>query len=442
MRMHGTMELNSKGHLVIGGCDTTELIKEFGSPLLIIDEAEVRRRCKEYSLAFQGMGLNVETIYASKALLNTTLCRIIEDEGLGLDVVSGGELHIAQTADFPMEKVYFHGNNKTSGELEKALDARIGRFVVDNLQELELLNYLAMERGVVADILFRVTPGIEAHTHQYIQTGQIDSKFGLGVSNGIALKVIGSAIDLSGVRVRGLHCHIGSQIFNLESFARAVEVLMNFCGQIRDELGLVIEELDLGGGIGVPYLQGDKEVSLPEYARIVADTLGVKSRELGLPIPKVINEPGRYIVATSGTTVYTVGNIKEIPGVRTYVSVDGGITDNIRPALYNAEYEAIIANKANAYPVQTVTVAGRCCESGDILIDELQIPAVEIGDLLAVSCTGAYTTSMGSNYNGLPRLALVMVKDGRADLIIRRETYDDLVRRDQIPERLSKKSRV
>lgn len=439
MKLHGTMEINSQGHLQIAGCDTLELVEEFGTPLLVIDEAEIRKRCRDYLEAFSNTGLEVRTLYASKAFLNTTLCRIVEDEGLGLDVVSGGELHIAQAAGFSMEKIYFHGSNKTPQELEKALDAKIGRFVVDNEQELAILNQLAEDKNMVADILFRITPGIQAHTHEYIQTGQVDSKFGLSLSGGVALRVIRRAHSLPGVRVRGLHCHIGSQIFNLESFAKTGEVMMDFCGQIRDELGIEMEELNLGGGLGVPYVDKEAEVSIKDYASIVAKTLKNKAAQLNLSIPTVINEPGRYITATAGTTLYTIGSIKEIPGIKTYLSVDGGMTDNIRPVLYGAQYEGIIANRAHEPLTQTVTVAGRCCESGDKLIYNLRVPQVIAGDILAVSCTGAYTTSMGSNYNGLPRLAVVLVNDGRADVIVRRETYDDLIKRDLIPERLQKK---
>jgi diaminopimelate decarboxylase len=430
------MNITETGSLAIGGCDTRELVEQFGTPLMIVDEAEVRRKCREYRTAFRGTGIENETIYASKAFLTMAMCKMIEEEGLGLDVVSGGELYIAQAANFPTKKVYFHGNNKTPRELAMALEAGIGRFMIDNLQELQILDHLAAERGMKADVIFRVTPGIEAHTHEFIQTGQLDSKFGMGVSNGVAYDLIRQAMELSHIRIRGLHCHIGSQIFNLESFARTVEIMMDFMGELRDGLGLTIRELDLGGGVGIPYTASEEEVSIREYALTVADTLQRKSAELNLPVPKVINEPGRSIIATAGTTLYTIGTIKEIPGIRTYVAVDGGMTDNIRPALYGAKYEALIANKALARPVQTVTITGRACESGDMLIHDLEIPNVEAGDILAVSCTGAYTYAMSSNYNALPRLAIVLVNDGNADVIVRRETYHDLIRRDRLPQHL------
>lgn len=438
MRFHGTMQINAPGHLTIGGCDVIELARNYGTPLMIIDEAEVRRKCREYSSAFWGTGIETETIYASKAFLTTAMCRILHEEGLGLDVVSGGEIYIAEAAGFPMDKLYFHGNNKTPQELLQALRVGVGRFMVDNLQELEILNYLAAERGVVADVIFRVTPGIEAHTHEYVQTGQLDSKFGMGLSNGVAMEVIRFSQLLANINVRGVHCHIGSQIFNLESFAKTVEVMMDFCGQLRDELGIVVRELDLGGGIGIPYTEADEEVSIREYALTVAEVLKRKAAELDLPVPKIINEPGRSIIATAGTTVYTTGTIKEIPGIRTYLAVDGGMSDNIRPALYGAKYEAIIANKALEVPTETVTVTGRCCESGDMLIHDLLVPHVEPGDLLAITCTGAYTYTMSSNYNAIPKLAIVLVNEGQADLIVRRETYHDLVRRDRIPTRLER----
>lgn len=436
MRLHGTMAITQAGHLTIGGCDTRELVERFGTPLMIVDEAEVRRKCREYRTAFRGTGVENETIYASKAFLTMSMCKILADEGLGLDVVSGGELYIAQVANFPLKKVYFHGNNKTPQELAMALEAGVGRFMIDNLQEVQILNHLAAERGMKADVIFRVTPGIEAHTHEFIQTGQLDSKFGMGVSNGVAFEVIREAMALPQIRIRGIHCHIGSQIFNLESFARTVEIMMDFMGELRDGLGLTIRELDLGGGVGIPYTSSEEEVSIREYALIVADTLKRKAAELNLPLPKVINEPGRSIIATAGTTLYTIGTIKEIPGIRTYVAVDGGMTDNIRPALYGAQYEALVANKALAEPTQTVTITGRACESGDMLIHDLQIPEVEAGDIIAVSCTGAYTYAMSSNYNALPRPAIVLVNEGEADVIIRRETYHDLVRRDRVPQRL------
>ncbi len=436
--LHGTMKINEKGHLTIGGCDTLDLAREFGTPLLILDEDEIRRKCREFRSAFKGTGIDSETVYASKAFLTMALCQILREEDMGLDVVSGGERYIADAANFPMEKVHFHGNNKTPEELKEALKAGVGRFMVDSLQELYLLNHLAIEEQMIADVLFRITPGIEAHTHEYIQTGQLDSKFGLGISNGMALKAIRIAQKLSGIRVCGLHCHIGSQIYNIESFAKAAEVMMDFLSQIRDEVGIVLKELNLGGGFGVPYVQTEKEVSIREYAQVVADILKRKAAELDFPLPKIINEPGRSIIATAGTTLYTIGTIKEIPGIRTYVAVDGGMNDNIRPALYNADYEAMVANRALEERVQTVTITGRCCESGDMLIHDLKIPQIETGDLLAITCTGAYTYSMASNYNGLPRLAIVLVNEGQAEVVIRRETYSDLIQRDQIPKRLLK----
>lgn len=442
MRLHGTMNIAEPGYLTIGGCDTRDLAREFGTPLLVIDEAEVRRKCREYQEAFRGTGIEHETIYAAKAFLTMTMCKILEEEGMGLDVVSGGELYIAQGVDFPTGRVYFHGNNKTPGELVMALEAGVGRLMVDNLQEVRLLNHLARERGIKADVIFRLTPGIEAHTHEFIQTGQLDSKFGMGIANGAALAAIGAAMELPHIRIRGLHCHIGSQIFNLESFTRAVEIMMDFMALLREELGLTIQELNLGGGVGIPYTAEEEEVSIREYAGAVTKALKRKALEHSLPLPKIINEPGRSIIGTAGTTLYTIGNIKEIPGIRTYVAVDGGMTDNIRPALYGAKYEALVANKALATPTHTVTITGRACESGDMLIHDLQIPKAETGDILAVSCTGAYAYAMSSNYNALPRPAVLLVNEGEADLIVRRETYHDLIRRDRVPQRLEKSNRV
>ena len=428
MRLHGTMELTKNGHLSIGGINAIDLAKEYGTPLLVMDEEEIRNRCQEYRTAFQGTGIESETIYASKAFLNPALCRILEEEGLGIDVVSGGELYIAQTADFPMDKIYFHGNNKTPEEISMALEANIGRFIIDNMYELELINQLAQKQGQEVEVQFRVKPGIKAQTHKYIQTGQVDSKFGIGIDSGRAMEVIRKAVHLSAIKVKGLHCHIGSQIFHLESFAKEAEILMDFCYQLRKELGITIEELNLGGGIGIPYTDKHPSISLKK-----------KGDELNFPLPKIINEPGRYIVGTAGTTLYTIGSIKDIPDVRTYVAIDGGMTDNIRPALYNAEYDAMIANKGLKESDKEVTITGRCCETGDMLIHNLMVPgSIEPGDILAVSSTGAYTYSMASNYNGVLRMGIVLVRDGSAEIISRREEYQDLVRLAQIPQYLKK----
>lgn len=416
-----------------------ELAREFGTPLYVLDEQFLRDNCRQYRRAFMERYDKALVIYASKALATTAVFRIIEEEGLGLDVVSGGEIFTALEAGFPMEKVYFHGNNKSPQELRLALEVGVGRIVVDNLYEMELLNVIALEMGKKADILIRITPGIEAHTHDYIRTGQIDSKFGLVLSNGQAMEGVKKALTLPGLNFLGVHCHIGSQIFELESYQHAAEVMMDFIRQIKDETDVTVQELNLGGGFGIYYAAGDRPASVEAYAYMVMEAVHRKAEELRLPVPLVIVEPGRSIVGPAGITLYTVGAIKEIPGVRKYVAVDGGMGDNPRPALYQARYEAMLANKAAERPVELVSIAGKCCESGDMLIWDITLPPVEPGDILAVACTGAYNYSMASNYNRLPRPAMVLVKDGQADLIVRRESYEDLVRNDVIPPRLQKK---
>ncbi|SJZ62725.1 diaminopimelate decarboxylase [Selenihalanaerobacter shriftii] len=436
MILHGTMEINEKANLEIGGCEVTKIAEEYGTPLYILDEKEIRDNCRAYRQAFEEWYPKSETIYASKAFMSMTMCRIIEEEGLGLDVVSGGELHTALEANFPVNKIYFHGNNKTPEELEMALEAGIGRIVVDNNYELDLLNSIAGERDEVVDILIRVTPGVEAHTHSYIQTGQTDSKFGVGIQNGLALETIKRAVNLDNLSVKGIHCHIGSQIFNLESFGLAVDVMLDFVETVKDEVDLVMEELNLGGGIGIKYTEEDLTVDIEEYAKIVSNAIEEKCEELGIPLPKVINEPGRSIIGTAGSTIYTVGSIKAIPDIRKYVAVDGGMPDNIRPALYEAEYEAIIANKADQSPDEVVSITGKCCESGDMLIWDIELPKLESGDILLVSCTGAYGYSMANNYNSLPKPGVVLVNDGQVEEVIRSETYEDLVAKEEIPKRL------
>lgn len=440
MKLHGTTKINNQGNLEIGGCDTVELVKEFGSPLYVMDEQSIRVTCREYYSSFTAQ-YNAEVIYASKAFLSKAMCRIILEEGLGLDVVSGGELYTAQQAGFPMDKIYFHGNNKTPDEITSALKLGIGRFVVDNFTELRVLNSLAAEQGVQAKILFRVTPGIEAHTHEYIRTGQIDSKFGLVMINGQAMEAIREALTMKNIEVFGIHCHIGSQIFELESYQHAVQVMMDFVADIARETSLVVKELNLGGGFGIYYHGADNPAKISDYAQIVLSTVSEEAARMGLTVPKVIVEPGRSIVGTAGTTLYTVGSVKHIHGVRTYVAVDGGMTDNPRQALYQAKYEATLANKAKLPGKELVSVAGKCCESGDMLIWDILLPPVETGDILAVSCTGAYNYSMASNYNRICRPAVVLVNQGQGEVIVRRESYQDIVQNDVIPARLAASSR-
>ncbi|WP_366922397.1 diaminopimelate decarboxylase [Metallumcola ferriviriculae] len=441
MKFHGTMKINDLGHLEVGGCDTVDLAKRYGTPLYIFDETKMRATCREYYNAFTEKYHNAQVLYASKAFLTTAVCRIIEEEGLGLDVVSGGELYTALKAGFPMDRVYFHGNNKTPEELRMALDNEVGRIVVDNFYELEILDALARERHCVPEVLLRITPGVEAHTHDYIRTGQIDSKFGFTLPNGQALEAV-KAVKEKHVSFRGVHCHIGSQIFEMESYVHAVDVMVQFVADIKRETGLAVEELNLGGGFGIYYSDGDQPAAVEEYADMVMARVKEKTEEFELLSPRVLVEPGRSIAGPAGSTLYTIGSVKEIPGVRKYVAVDGGMTDNIRPALYQAKYEVILANKADRELEQTVSITGKCCESGDMLAWDVELPQTEAGDLMLMPCTGAYGYSMANNYNRLTKPGAVLVKDGQAELIIKAETYQDLIRNDVMPERLAKKKEV
>ncbi|MFA5384629.1 MAG: diaminopimelate decarboxylase [Eubacteriales bacterium] len=438
MRFHGTMNINSQGRLEIGGCDTVELAHRFGTPLYVLDESLFRQNCRDYYQSFTAE-YKAGVLYAAKALLTLSVCRMIEEEGLGLDLVSGGELYTAVQAGFPMDRVYFHGNNKSPEEIRFALKSGVGRFVVDNIYELELLDYLSGENQFKAQVVLRLTPGIEAHTHEYIKTGQIDSKFGLVIENGQALAAIERALSMENIVLNGLHCHIGSQIFELDSYNHCASVMMDFCAGVYNQTGWMPRELDLGGGLGIYYSGGDRPPRVREYADNIMRVIDEKARLSGLATPMVIVEPGRSICGPAGTTLYTVGAIKEIPGIRTYVAVDGGMGDNPRPALYQARYEACLANKTAQEPVQLVSVAGKCCESGDMLIWDIKLPGVEAGDIMAVSCTGAYNYAMSMNYNRLPRPAMVTVYDGVADLILERESYEDIIGRDRVPDRLFKK---
>lgn len=435
MQLRGTQRVNAAGELEIGGVSAVTLAREFGTPLYVIDEAFFRENCRRYRAAF---GPENRVVYAGKALLCTAICRIVEEEGLYLDVVSGGELHTALEAGFPPERIYFHGNNKSLAEIRQGLAYGVGRFVVDSFYELEMLNSLAGEMGVRPEILLRITPGIEAHTHEYIRTGQIDSKFGLPIATGQALAGVRHALVLPNLQLVGLHCHIGSQILELEPFREAARVMLRFAAQVREATGWVLEELDLGGGLGIYYVSGDDPPTIEDYAAAILQTVTEVVEELRLPRPRVVVEPGRSIAGPAGTTLYTVGVVKEIPGVRLYAAVDGGMTDNPRPALYRARYEAVLANRMQEEATALVTIAGKCCESGDILIYNVPLPYPQPGDILAVPATGAYNFTMSMNYNRLPRPAMVLVGDGRAEVIVARESLADLTRNDRIPERLWK----
>lgn len=438
MYLHGTSKINAQGHLEIGGVDVTDLAKEYGTPLYIVDEALIRQRANEYVSAFKESGLKFQVAYASKAFSVMAMCAIADQEGLSLDVVSDGELYTALQAGFPAARIHFHGNNKTPDEINMALDANIGCFVVDNFVELRLLNALAADKGKKVKILFRITPGVEAHTHEYISTGQEDSKFGFDLGNGAAKQAIQEALELSNLEILGVHSHIGSQIFEVDGFRMAVDKVVAFAVQIRDELGLTFKVINLGGGFGIRYVEGDTPLPVAQYVAAITDAVISNFSAANFPLPEIWVEPGRSIVGDAGTTLYTVGTMKDIPGVRKYIAVDGGMMDNPRPALYQSRYEAILANRANEANTETVTIAGKACESGDKLIIDLELPKAETGDLLAVSCTGAYNYSMASNYNRFRRPAVVFVKDGQSDLVVQRESLENIVGNDVIPARLLK----
>lgn len=425
------LTVNEKNHLVIGKNDTIELAQKFGTPLYVLDEQLIRKNCRTYKDAmdkyYDGKGL---VLYANKAFCSLYTCRLVEEEGLGADVVSGGELYTAIKAGFPMEKIYFHGNNKTEEELRLAVKHQVGHIIVDNIYELELLSKIAAEYGIVQNIMFRIKPGIDAHTHSFIRTGQIDSKFGVALENGEAFEITQKAMEMPNIKVNGVHCHIGSQIFDIDPFCAAAEVMMNFIGDLKDHLGLEIEELNLGGGFGIRYTQQDDPVPYDEYIRSVSEVVKQAAKKRGIKLPLIIMEPGRSIIAPAGITLYTVGGEKDIKGVRKYISVDGGMCDNPRYILYESEYEAVVANRANAPKTEKVTVAGKCCESGDILMKDVMMPEIKVGDTLAVLATGAYNYSMASNYNRIGKPAVVAVSDGEAKLVVKRETYEDLIRND------------
>ncbi|WP_213974124.1 diaminopimelate decarboxylase [Tepidanaerobacter acetatoxydans] len=424
----GTGRINKFNHLEIGGCDAVELAKEFGTPLYVMDENHIRENCRLYRDSLNNLHENSEVIYAGKAFLTMEMCKLIEEEGLSLDVVSGGELYTAIKSGFPSKRIYFHGNNKSYAELEMAAEYGVGRIVVDNFYELELLRDVAKKyQGKKIKILLRLTPGIEAHTHDYIKTGQLDSKFGFGMENGHAFMAVENALSIKGLKLMGFHCHIGSQIFEDEPFKDAAEIMIQFAKIVNERYDFRTREIDFGGGFGIRYTEKDKPLAVKNYIEVLVESVKESCKKHNVPIPKILIEPGRAIVGEAGTTLYTIGSIKNIPGVRKYVSVDGGMSDNIRPALYGAAYSAVIANKAGCPREEIVSIAGKCCESGDMLIWDINLPKIMPGDILAVFTTGAYHYSMASNYNMMLKPAVVFVKNKTARLVVRRQTYEDLL---------------
>ena len=429
------LSINSENHLVIGQHDTVELAKKFGTPLYVLDEDLMRDNCRAYKNAidtyYDGHGL---VLFASKALCTMYTGRLVAEEGLGADIVSGGELYTLYKAGFPMEKIFFHGNNKTPDEIELALNCGVGHIVVDNKYELELLNRIANEKNVNQRILFRIKPGIDAHTHDFVKTGQIDSKFGVALENGEAYEIHKLALSMSNIQIDGVHCHIGSQIFDVEPFCEAAKVMIGFIADLYDKLGIKVKILNLGGGFGIKYTATDDPIAPSEYIHKVTNVVKELAQEKGIDLPFLVFEPGRSIVASAGITLYTVGCVKEIENVRTYVSIDGGMCDNPRYILYGSKYTAVLANNASAEPVAPVTIAGKCCESGDLIQEHVMMPQIHVGDTLAVLATGAYNYSMSSNYNRIPRPPIVTVSGNEAKIIVKRETYDDLIKNDVLEE--------
>ena len=440
-----TLKINAKGHLELGGADCVELAKEFGTPLYLFDEAYIRKMMRVYrdTLA-KSYGGNGMVLYASKAFSCKAIYRIAAEENIGIDVVSGGELYTALQADFPAERIYMHGNNKLDYELGEALDAKIGCIVADSYSEIDKIEAEAAKRGICQKILLRINPGVEAHTHAFVQTATVDSKFGFSIANGTAEQITAYALSKKHVHLEGYHCHIGSQIFEKQSFVLAVEKCMDFAAEMRQKLGFSLKTLNLGGGFGIWYTDEDRKISpegYAEYVEALISAVKVKAMQKGMELPYLLIEPGRSIVGEAGVTLYTVGAIKEIPGVKTYVAVDGGMFDNPRYALYESKYTPVLANRANEEETELVTIAGKCCESGDIIAANVHIPKAKAGDILAVLSTGAYNYSMAMNYNRNKIPPCVLVNDGKAEYIVRPQTYADITRNDVIPKRLQKKSK-
>ena len=431
MFVSDSLSVNDLGHLTIGGADTVDIAKKYGTPVIVYSEDGIRRNCRAFvdsiDTYYNGNG---RVLYAGKAFSCLEMCRIMKDEKMGLDVVSGGELYTAVKAGFPTDRIYFHGNNKTYAELKMALEYGVGRIIVDNPDELATLSTIAKEMGKTANIYMRIKPGIDAHTHSFIMTGQIDSKFGFALETGEAMECVKLCAETENINLVGLHCHIGSQIFDVDPFVHAAEVMMKLIADVKAETGIVISELDLGGGFGIKYVDSDKPVAFDAYMKPVSEQVKASAAQYGIDVPFILIEPGRSIAGAEAVTLYTVGNVKEIPGIRTYIAVDGGMCDNPRYILYQSEYTVMCANKANETKDAVVTVAGKCCESGDLIQENAPVQKIEKGDILAVLTTGAYNYSMASNYNRIPRPEVLMVKDGNIRTIIKRETYEDIIKND------------
>ena len=409
--------VNAAGHLEVGGCDIVEVAREFGTPAYVYSPDDIRARARSYTDALRARGIEFEVLYASKAAPITAAYRICREEGLSVDVASGGELHTALAAGFEPDRIYMHGNNKSADELRMAFDREVGCIVLDSLDEIARADAL-LDRD--QEVLIRLTPGVEPSTHSSIRTGQLDSKFGFGIEGGAAADAVAAVGASRHLQLVGFHAHLGSQILELEPYERAIEVMAGFCRQYEPRV------MNVGGGLGIAYSGGDEPPSIEAYVSRNVDAVA----RCFDPLPKILFEPGRSLIGNAGITIYSVGTVKEIPGVRTYVAVDGGMSDNLRPMLYGSEYEALIANRAAAAPTMTATIAGKHCESGDILVRDVGLADPRPGDLLAIPATGAYGYAMANNYNGVPRPPVVFCSDGEASAVVRRESYEDLIARD------------
>ena len=431
-----TTKINSENNIEIGGCDLVKLADEYATPLYVLDEATIRSVCRDYKDAFS-IYPKTNIMYASKALCTSALAKLLDSIGMGFDVVSGGEIYTVYKSGVNMNKVLFNGNNKSVDELNLALELGVGRISVDNFYELALLNTIAQDKNKTVDILLRITPGIECHTHHYIQTGHLDSKFGFDLTQ------VDEAIELilteyTNLKLHGLHAHIGSQIFETSIFSDEIEILCKEIARIYAKFNIKLDEINIGGGFGVKYTQDDTPPSIFDIAELITNKLNECVKKYNIGYPRIFLEPGRSIISSAGVTLYTVGSSKQVPNGKKYVAVDGGMADNPRPSLYQAKYDAQVVNAKENVEKEKVTICGRFCESGDVLIENITLPVLEEGDIICIYNTGAYNYSMASNYNRVERPAMVLLNDGKSDLIVKRETQDDLIRQDIIPDRLKK----
>lgn len=431
VQLFGTAAISENGHYTIGGVDTLQLAETYGTALYVYDVALIREKARAFNHAFENQNVNYQVAYASKAFSCIAMVQLAEEEGLSLDVVSGGELYTALQAGFPVERIHFHGNNKSEAEIKMALNAGIGCFVVDNFFELSLLEQLASEKGVTANVLLRITPGIEAHTHDYILTGQEDSKFGFDLQSGQVEQAIQTTLGMACINLLGLHCHIGSQIFETTGFVMAVNKIYSYLHTWYEDFGYQPQVLNLGGGFGIRYSDEDQPISPSEYIDAMTNAVRTQVTDSNMSMPEIWIEPGRSLVGEAGSTLYTVGSHKKVPELRNYLAVDGGMNDNLRPALYQAKYEAAIVNRMKEPRDRVYSIAGKCCESGDMLIWDCKLQRAIAGDVMVVFSTGAYGYSMSNNYNRLPRPAVVFVEEGEASLVVERESYEDIIKHDR-----------